>query len=509
MRFLPSRFPGRPFSWTKLLVRSFLALVVLYLVLLIPDSEPHASQPIEHQPFVWNQDELWSSLEQQFSEARASGCSSLISAIDRELSELRQLLESISSSRARPDDLRFQAVEDTLFRLSPKIAACPDRLREFMQIFVETRYVTKRQSEHWEMNSLEVRQRMYRLIYGGRAAVEEVVLQANTKQVPVVLTGREVLSKTPSVEMLGMTIHSGDMLLSRGAASYSALIARGHDYPGNFSHVALVHIDGNRTPSFIEAHIIGGVAVHSLEDYLKDRPLRIAVLRLRHDLPQLRSDPMLAHKAAALALQDATSRHIPYDLEMNHSDHSAQFCSEVVSTAYEAMGIHLWTAMSYVSAPGIRAWLTAAGVRHFETQEPSDLEYDPQLDVVAEWRDPESLFQDHVDNAVIEVMLEDADRGERLEYRPLMLPFARMGKAFSMVVNLFGKEGPIPEVMSATVGLQFLDFDAKHGAIKAGVLSRVSTFEKQRGYRPPYWELLNLTRSVKADLYPLQRGDDR
>ena len=242
----------------KVLVRSFFALVVLYLVLLIPDSEPQASLAIEHEPFVWNQDELWSSLEQQFSEARASGCSSLTSAIDREISEIRQLLESISSSRARPDDSRFQAVEDSLFRLSPTIAACPDRLRELMWIFDETRYVTKRQSEHWEMNSIEVRQRMYRLIYGGRAAVEEVVLQANTEQVPVVVTGREVVSKTPSVEMLGMTIHSGDMLLSRGAASYSALIARGHDYPGNFSHVALVHIDGNGTPSFIEAHIIGG-----------------------------------------------------------------------------------------------------------------------------------------------------------------------------------------------------------------------------------------------------------
>ncbi len=486
----------------KFLVRSFIALVVLYLVLLIPDPEPHASRPIEHEPFVWNQDELWSSLEQQFSEARASGCSSLTSAIDRELSEIGQLLESISSGQARPDDSRFQAVEDTLFRLSPKIAVCPDRLREFMGLFDEMRHVTKRQSERWDMNSIEARQRLYRLIYGGRAAVEEVMLQADTDQVPVVLTGREVPSKTPSVEMLGMTIHSGDMLLSRGAASYSALIARGHDYPGNFSHVALVHIDDIGTASFVEAHMIGGVEVHSLDDYVEDGPLRISVLRLRHDLPELRSDPMLPHKAAAVALRDATSRHIPYDLEMNHLDHSAQFCSEVVSATYEALGVHLWTAMSYVSAPGIRAWLTTAGVRHFETQEPSDLEYDPQLDVVAEWRDPETLFHDHVDNAVIEVMLEDADRGERLEYEPWMLPFARIGKGFSMVLNIFGREGPIPEVMSATVGLQFLDFDEKHGAIKKRVLSLVTTFEHQKSYRPPYWELLKLARSAKASLYP-------
>ncbi len=280
----------RPIAWTKLLVGSVLALVALYLVLLVPDSKPHAGQAVPHQPFVWNQDEVWSSLEQQFLEARASGCGSLANSIDSGLSEIRELLETISSGRALPDDARFEVAEDTFFRLSPKIAVCPERLPELMQIYDETRHVTKRQSEHWEMNSIEARQRMYRLIYGGRAALEEVMLQANTSQVPVVLKGREVLSRTLSVEMLGMNIHSGDMILSRGAASYSALIARGHDYPGNFSHVALVHIDDQGTPSFIEAHMIGGVAVHSLEDYLNDRPLRISLLRLRDDHPELLSD---------------------------------------------------------------------------------------------------------------------------------------------------------------------------------------------------------------------------
>ena len=41
----------------------------------------------------------------------------------------------------------------------------------------------------------------------------------------------------------------------------------------------------------------------------------------------------------------------------------------------------------------------------------ADLEYDPQLRVVAEWCDPDTLFKDHVDNAVIDVMLEAAERG--------------------------------------------------------------------------------------------------
>ena len=35
--------------------------------------------------------------------------------------------------------------------------------------------------------------------------------------------------------------------------------------------------------------------------------------------------------------------------------------------------------ISRISSPGVARWLAAFGVRRFETQEPSDLEYDPQL----------------------------------------------------------------------------------------------------------------------------------
>jgi len=59
----------------------------------------------------------------------------------------------------------------------------------------------------------------------------------------------------------------------------------------------------------------------------------------------------------------------------------------VASSVYGELGVRLWTGLSTISAAGLRRWLSAFGVRHFETQEPSDLEYDPQLVVVAEGRD--------------------------------------------------------------------------------------------------------------------------
>src|SRR3989442_10137944 len=97
---------------------------------------------------------------------------------------------------------------------------------------------------------------------------------------------------------------------------------------------------------------------------------------------------------------------------MDYTDPSRLFCSEVASSVYGELGVTLWTGLSTISAPGLRRWLSAFGVRHFETQEPSDLEYDPQLVVVAEWRDPGALMPAHIHNATIDPTLEGAEAGE-------------------------------------------------------------------------------------------------
>ena len=156
--------------------------------------------------------------------------------------------------------------------------------------------------------------------------------------------------------------------------------------------------------------------------------------------------------------------------------------------------------ISSISSPGIVRWLSAFGVKYFETQEPSDLEYDPQLRVIAEWRDPETLFKDHIDNAVIEVMLECAESGKELNYSWYLLPLARITKLHSSLLNVFGIVGPIPEGMSATAGLRNQRLTDDHNAIKAKVESMAIEFKKQQNYTSPYWQLLKFTKKAMLEL---------
>lgn len=478
--------------------RSLIALGAIGAIasLAWPAPQPRvASAPSGGRAFVWNRDSLWNALEASFAQARASGCPNAGGA--------RAAMDSLDATIIRLGQVRVGAVDPVLdsleqgfFSIAPRVAACATLTGEYVALQGRLREVVKSQSREWDLANRDVRDRLYRALYGSRAAIEEVMLQ-QADSVPALLVGSPVPSATPSATSNGVVLHSGDILVSRGGYPTSALIARGSDYPGNFSHIAFVHVDSaTRSISVIEAHIERGVVVGTPEEYLASKKLRVMLLRPRQDVPAVEQDPLLPHRAASAMLQRARTEHIPYDFTMDYADPARLFCSEVASSAYRDHGVTLWTGLSTISAPGLRRWLAAFGVRQFETQEPSDLEYDPQLSVVAEWRDPAALFDDHIDNAVTDALLEDAARGAELEYDWYALPVARLLKAYSWLKVQMGRIGPIPEGMSPSAALRNRAYQERHAALKVAVRHAAQDWRAQSGYRPPYWVLVELARDA-------------
>jgi hypothetical protein len=463
---------------------------------MIPERSTSPPAAGDKQPFVWNQDATWQGLEQQFVQARTLEPAELAGRVDSGVAAVRRTLEVISGNPLNPEDPAFAELESELFQLAPLVGACPDRSGDFAKLLNRVRREVKDQSIRWDLNSSPARQRLYRLLHSSRLALEEILLQAPAAHAPPALIEADPEpSATPAARVGGLAIHSGDILVSRGGAPTSALIARGNDFPGSFSHAALAHVDpATRRVTMVESLIECGLTFTDVEKYLRDKKLRIMVLRLRADLPALRTDPLLPHKAAARALVRAQEAHVPYDFAMDFQDHRTEFCSEVVSAAFEQEGIRLWQGLSFISSPTVRAWLASVGVRHFETQEPAELEYDPHLRVVAEWRDPETLLKAHVDDAVTDVMLTEAKPGAGLPYPILLLPVARLIKAYSVGLNYIGKVGPVPEGMSATVALRVRSYRREHAARAQRLLALAREFEASHGYRPLYWELVRLAR---------------
>jgi hypothetical protein len=472
------------------------AIIALLVLLYLPDPVPVVPPPVASEPFTWDQDELWAALEARFNEARKSGCAAASDELARELGALDGHIDWLQNHASTPEHARYDDLEKSLFLAGSLSGACPQTMSLLVNSVTRLRTALKVRSRDWDMSRASTRHRLYRLLYGSRTLVEEILLQGNGGGLPAIMHGIDEPSQSPAANVAGIELHSGDILVSRGGAPVSALIARGNDYPGNFSHIALVHIDDNARVRVIEAHIEVGVTVSSLDDYLADKKLRIMVLRLDHTLAALGDDPLLPHRAASFALDEANSRHVPYDFAMYYDEPSQKFCSEVASAAYDEFGVSLWRGLTSMSARGVTSWLSRLGVEQFETHGPTDLEYDPQLVVVAEWRDPATLFDDHIDNAIIDAMLEGAERGDELDYDYRALPLARLAKGYSLFLNVFGKAGPIPEGMSATRALRAQWLEARHASMKDGVKARVASFRQDKGYTPPYWELVAMARAA-------------
>lgn len=470
-----------------------------FLVLAVPARDPVVPDaPARGVDFAWNRTAYWDSLEARFRAARAAGCAEGEAQTAVGIAGLRDRVGALRARQVGPDDPALDLLEAAFFDLAPAVAACGGLITAYAAVQADLRAAVKDQSRGWAMDAAPARTRIYRLLYGSRLAVEEV-LGHHPDALPALLTATEEPAATPSVEVAGVRIHSGDLLVSRGGYPTSALIARGSDFPGNFSHVALVHVDGaTGDASTVEAHIERGVAISSAREYLADKKLRILVLRPRADHPTIAADPMLPHRAATGALTRARTERIPYDFAMDYRDPSKLFCSEVASSAYGPQGITLWTGLSTISAPGLRRWLASFGVRHFETQEPSDLEYDPQLVVVAEWRDPVALAGDRIDNAVTDALLERADDGEPLPYPILQLPLVRLLKAWSWLRERTGGIGPVPQGMSPTAALRNRAFGERHRRLAATVAARADSVARAQGYPPPYWTLVELARAAVA-----------
>lgn len=486
----------------KIIWRTVGVLVVALVALFLPSRDVTVPAPPPSDSagaFVWDRDSLWNALEREFAEVRNRDCAQLENRAIEQMDGLEKMSHEMRRRDVSASSPVLDSLESGFFAVSPIAAACPALVRRFTELYAGIRESVKLESVAWDMESRAVRDRLYRLLYGSRAALEEVLLQ-HPDSVVALIRGRDEPSATPSASISGVTVHSGDLLVSRGGYPTSALIARGSDYPGNFSHVALVHVDETtgviRT---IESHIEIGVAIFSAEEYLRDKKLRILVLRPRADITQLRAEPMLPDRAAEAALARAIAGHVPYDFAMDYEDPSKLFCSEVASSVYSQHGIDLWMGISRITSPGLRRWLASFGVRHFETQEPSDLEYDPQLAVVAEWRDPSTLFEDHIDNAVTDAMLEGAERGDELDFQWYELPAARVAKGYSWVMQQLGSVGPVPEGMTPAAALRNRSYTERHDRLTSEVLRRAAVFRSANGYAPPYWRLLEMAREAIAE----------
>ena len=95
----------------------------------------------------------------------------------------------------------------------------------------------------------------------------------------------------------------------------------------------------------------------------------------------------------------------------------------------------------------------------------------------------------------MDALLEKADAGEQIGYNRWQAGGPVL-KAYSMLKNLFGRTGIIPEGMSATRRWKNQYFVAMHASGKEPHAAEGGNLPGKNQYRAPYWQLLQFAREA-------------
>lgn len=225
----------------------------------------------------------------------------------------------------------------------------------------------------------------------------------------------------------GVTVCQGDVLLSKGGAGSSNFIAKITDYPGNFSHAAIVYVDAATKGVYLpESFIEDGVKLRSPKDeYENSSKAKLFIYRSKSSVTigqaiqgvdQFVS--MMIDRIGSNSYQDlAVKAALPYDFSMNGSDPSALACTEVVLQSYMMGGAtqtnpypqELWsTANSSGQGSLVTDFLKIAP----QFPAPSDLELNPRYDLISLSFNLNKLGIDRQMIAMIDILIEKVEESD-------------------------------------------------------------------------------------------------
>lgn len=281
---------------------------------------------------------------------------------------------------------------------------------------------------------------------------------------------------------------SGDVIIVRGTIHNSAAIARIGDVDSQFSHACMVYIDPRGRQYVIEALIEAGATINRLHSALRSDLGRAVVFRHR--------DADLAHKAAedmythVRASRGWFARRIPYDFSMELQGYDKLFCSKLIRQAYDEASGGACKLPAFPSRfeRGARDFLDRIGVTARASFAPGDLELEPSMEAIAEWRDFERTshlrLQDFVMMKIFEWMEE---RGYRFKEPPALHIVSRLARIsaylpwpLSVPLKVAGLAVPTNMKRDTIAAMAMLHYTAEPLFQKMIALERKSIYE--RGY---------------------------
>lgn len=308
-------------------------------------------------------------------------------------------------------------------------------------------------------------------------------------------------------------LKSGDLLVSRGNAATSALISRLGDFDGQFSHLALVHVDNTGQAWVLEEHIEIGSTVRKFEEYAADHNFRVVVFR--------QSDATLAAAAAQAMFTSLSAANVPYDFGMVMDDERELFCSEVAYAGYKHASNSSFLLGRYPTtfSPKNTTLLDALAVQARSMFAPSDMELDTRFEILAEWKDISRVMDNQLKDATLTMYLrwmEDhgytLDPGGSAKFQTGLGYFLRHAKwpPFTWIAGAMKVKKKFPLNMPKETLRTVLTFQQVAEAIFVELGERRDAHMKATGYPMTFKELFEELEEIRQeDLRRYNKEKDR
>jgi hypothetical protein len=191
---------------------------------------------------------------------------------------------------------------------------------------------------------------------------------------------------------------SGDIILVRNSSFVSAIISRIGDEDGQFSHAAMMYIDKNNKKFILEALISKGAVITPFSEWRRHNlHARVALFRY--------AKPNAAKDAASKLHQfiERSNKHkytIPYDFNMLPKSNEF-YCSELVQYGYKLAGEeHLPTFPTSFHIISKHPFFRDLSIKAMKAFSPNDVEIEPSVDLVAEWRNYDLTREVKIEDAI-------------------------------------------------------------------------------------------------------------
>lgn len=460
--------------------------IIIYAMLSIPD--PYNPLPIKDVEESSTISKWWGKYAQNLVKYRIINNASRAYYYDLHRSMLNQKLDNMELELTEPDSPMLDSISYHINKLSALASLVPNKINEFEGDVFRWRRLLKYQSRYWDISSKSAGNRLYQLMVESRLAFESALVQSNYPTVAWSTAFADGGFQTKIVKSI--TFQSGDILAFNLQRENNLGLSFRRDMPNAYDHLGSVYIQGTEAYVTYVDHELG-LQSYPLDTFVSSLAPNGMILRVRQDIQPMIENPELPIMVAASLFGMAQEGKYKFDFRYDLETRNYLYDWEMLNNLFKKYDLTIGPEKIRFNTHTIN--LGPSKINH----EPFEMEYDPKLIVAGEWYETKTLYDQRVLTAATSTLI--LSNNEAGFVNPWKLPMYRVIKAYSMILNQFGANGPIPKGVSAQTHMVRVALVKQQKKALTELKKELAKYESEQNHKATYLKMLQSAKEINYE----------